>query len=70
MANVPIKVLVEQLHTAIFFIILGWFTELKPATMHYLWYHQTWRAGKWTIEISDFPNKTAVQFGDVLASHV
>ena len=25
---------------------------------------QTWFAGKWTIEISDFPNRTSIQFGD------
>ena len=29
--------------------------------------HQTWRAGKWTIEICDFPVETSIQFGDFLA---
>ena len=23
--------------------------------------HQTWLAGKWTIEIGDFPSKTSIQ---------
>ena len=32
--------------------------------------HQTWRAGKWTIEISDFLNATSIQFGDFPTSHV
>ena len=33
--------------------------------------NQTWRAGKWTMEISEqIPNKTSIQFGDFPASHV
>ena len=32
--------------------------------------NQTWLAGKWTIEISDFPSKTSIQVEDFPASHV
>ena len=32
--------------------------------------HQTWRAGKWTVEIGDFPTQTSIQFGDFPARHV
>ena len=41
---------------------VGWLNTLG--------FHQTWRAGKWTIEIGDFPSYKPPCIGDFPASHV
>ena len=52
----------------------GWYTMMGNGFVLNIGYtrrfHQTWRAGKWTIEIGDFPINTSIQFGDFPASHV
>ena len=47
---------------------LGFAMIWTPKIIHLpytLWCHQTWRAGKWIIEISDFPHNIdiSIQFG-------
>ena len=48
----------------------SWWLKRAIVIRFTLRFHQTWLAGKWTIEISGFPNQTSIQFGDFPASHV
>ena len=48
----------------------GIFTQTLWLMQLTLRWSNIWRAGKWTIEIGDFPIKTSIQFEDFPASHV
>ena len=48
------------------FWMVSW---MAPITYYFPSGHQTWRAGKWTMEICDFPSQISIQFGDFPASH-